>query len=399
MRHPGVERYLPTNGIAAEAPRPTAEVLPVLLGFLDDQTTAALDTPAIVVDLDRVDARIGAMAKLMRERGVDLRPHAKTHKSLAFARRQLAAGAVGLTVATIGEAEVFADDGVEDLFIGYPVIAHGPKAERLRRLADRCRLSVGVDSVTGIESIASVFAGRQATSSAPAVVIEVDVGGARTGVRPDDVLVLAQATQARGLTVGGVFTHGGHGYAGRAERVAAADDEVDGLTSAAERLRGNGIDVRVVSAGSTPTASLSARGAITEERPGTYIFGDRQQAFLADRALDDTALLVAATVVSHGSGGGFVVDAGAKILAKDVAPYVPGHGSVVGYPEAVIERVNDHHGVVALPAGASRPAIGDVVWIAPNHVCPVVNLVDEYLVAQGGRIIGHWPVDARGRNA
>ena len=186
---------------------------------------------------------------------------------------------------------------------------------------------------------------------------------------------------------------------GRAERVAAADDEVDGLTSAAERLRASGIDARIVSAGSTPTAGLSARGAITEERPGTYIFGDRQQAFLADRALDDTALLVAATVVSHGSGGGFVVDAGAKILAKDVAPYLPGHGSVVGYPEAVIERVNDHHGVVELPAGASRPAIGDVVWIAPNHVCPVVNLVDEYVVAQGGRIVGRWPVDARGRNA
>jgi D-serine deaminase-like pyridoxal phosphate-dependent protein len=370
----------------------------MMRGFLDDQTTASLDTPAVVVDLDRVDARIGAMAELMRERGVALRPHAKTHKSLAFARRQLAAGAVGLTVATIGEAEVFADDGVDDLFIAYPVIADGPKAERLRRLAGRSRLAIGVDSVTGIEGVASAFAGRTGTVSAPVVVIEVDVGGARTGVRPEGVLALAQAAEERGLAVGGVFTHGGHGYAGRAERVAAARDEVDGLTVAAERLRASGIDVRVVSAGSTPTAVLSARGAITEERPGTYIFGDRQQAFLADQALDDTALLVAATVVSHGSGGGFVVDAGAKVLAKDVAPYLPGHGTVVGYPEAVIERVNDHHGVVDLPAGAGRPAVGEVVWIAPNHVCPVVNLVDEYVVAQGGRIVGRWPVDARGRN-
>ena len=369
----------------------------MMRGFLDDQTTATLDTPAVVVDLDRVDARIGAMADLMRQRGVALRPHAKTHKSLAFGRRQLAAGAVGLTVATIGEAEVFADGGVEDLFIGYPVIARGPKAERLRQLADRCRLAIGVDSVTGIEVVASAFAGR--TGSAPELVIEVDVGGARTGVRPDGVRELAQAAGARGLTVGGVFTHAGHGYAGRPERVAAAEDEVVGLTTAAAHLRASGIDLRVVSAGSTPTATLSAKGAITEERPGTYIFGDRQQAFLADQALDDTALLVAATVVSHGSAGGFVVDAGAKILAKDVAPYVPGHGTVVGYPEAVIERVNDHHGVVVLPAGTRRPAIGEVVWIAPNHVCPVVNLVDEYVVAQGGRIVGRWPVDARGRNA
>ena len=115
----------------------------MLRGFLDDQTTPSLDTPAVVVDLDRVDARIGAMAGLMREHGVALRPHAKTHKSLAFAHRQLAAGAVGLTVATIGEAEVFADDGVEDLFIGYPIIAHGPKAERLRRLGVRLPVTKG----------------------------------------------------------------------------------------------------------------------------------------------------------------------------------------------------------------------------------------------------------------
>ena len=124
-----------------------------------------------------------------------------------------------------------------------------------------------------------------------------------------------------GIAVSGVFTHAGHGYAGVAERVAAADDEVEGLTAAAESLRSHGVEPLVVSAGSTPTAGLSARGAVTEERPGTYIFGDRQQAFLAGQALDDTALLVASTVVSAGSGSGFVIDAGAKILAKDVAPF------------------------------------------------------------------------------
>ena len=143
---------------------------------------------------------------------------------------------------------------------------------------------------------------------------------------------------------------------------------------------------------------LSAHGPVTEERPGTYIFGDRHQAALAGEAFDDTALLVAATVVSHGSGGGFVVDAGAKILAKDVSPFLAGHGSILGYPEAVIERVNDHHGVVELPAGG--PAADDRPGRLgrPNHVCPVVNLVDEYVIAQGGRIVDRWPVDARGRN-
>ncbi len=373
--------------------------------FLDDDASAGLDTPVVVVDLDRADARIEAMAAVMRERGVALRPHVKTHKSLDFARRQVAAGAIGLTVGTIGEAEVFADGGFLDLFIAYPVIAHGPKAERLRGLAERCSLSVGADSIEGIEALAAALRGAARRGAAirgaarqPRVLIEIDVGGARTGVRPDLAGPLARHATDLGLAVGGVFTHGGHGYGGRAERLAAADDEVTGLTAAAESLRAEGIDALVISAGSTPTAELSARGAITEERPGTYVFGDRQQAFLAGQPLDDTALLVAATVVSHGSGGGFVVDAGAKILAKDVTPYLSGHGTIVDSPDAVIERVNDHHGVVALPAGSARPAIGQIVWIAPNHVCPVVNLVDAYVIARDGRIVDRWPVDARGRN-
>jgi D-serine deaminase-like pyridoxal phosphate-dependent protein len=364
-------------------------------GFLDDASAATLDTPGVVVDLDRVDARIAGLASVMRERGVALRPHAKTHKSVEFGRRQVAAGARGLTVATLGEAEVYADAGFDDLFIAYPLIAAGPKALRLRALAERCTLSVGADSMTGLEALAGATRGARPA----AVLIEVDVGGHRTGVPPGAAGTLAVQAVRLGLRVRGVFTHGGHGYGGRAERVAAAQDEVTGLTTAAEAVRAAGIEPFVISAGSTPTAELSARDAVTEERPGTYIFGDRQQAFLEGRALDDTALLVASTVVSYGPGDGFVVDAGAKILGKDVAPYLVGHGTVVGYPDAVISRVNDHHGVVDLPAGAARPAVGEIVWIAPNHVCPVVNLVDEYVVAQAGRIVDRWPVDARGRNA
>src|SRR6187397_1010761 len=156
------------------------------VGPLDPEATAELDTPSVVVDLDRADARIAAMAAVMRERGVALRPHTKTHKSIEFARRQVAAGAAGLTVATVGEAEVFADAGFEDLFIAYPVIASGPRAERLRSLASRCRLSVGADSVEGIRALAA------AGSSQITVVIEVDVGGARTGVRPDRAGALAR---------------------------------------------------------------------------------------------------------------------------------------------------------------------------------------------------------------
>ena len=151
-------------------------------GLLDDAGASALDTPAVVVDLDRMDERIASMAALMRERGIGLRPHAKTHKSIEVARRQIEAGAIGLTVATIGEAEVFADGGFTDLFIAYPLIAGGPKADRLRRLASRCILSIGADSIAGVEALAAAVKG--ATTSAR-ILIEIDSGGARTGVRPE----------------------------------------------------------------------------------------------------------------------------------------------------------------------------------------------------------------------
>ena len=362
--------------------------------FLDDDAAAGLDTPAIVVDLDRADVRIAHMASVMRERGVALRPHTKTHKSLAFAKRQIDAGAVGLTVATIGEGEVFADAGFKDLFIAYPVIARGPKVDRLRRLAARCNLSVGADSVIGLEALAA----DDDTARRLGVVIEIDSGGHRTGVRPDAAGSLARRGLELGLDVRGAFTHGGHGSAGPAGRVGAANDEVAALAAAAASLRAEGIEPTILSAGSTPTAELSARPPVTEERPGTYVFGDRQQAAIAEVPFEDAALMVAATVVSAGPAHGFVIDAGAKILSKDVSSFLAGHGSVLGLPDAVIERVYDHHGVVALPPGSARPAVGSIVWVMPNHVCPVVNLVDEYVIVSRGRIIERWPVDARGRN-
>jgi D-serine deaminase-like pyridoxal phosphate-dependent protein len=366
--------------------------------WLDASAQGQVETPAVIVDVDRLDANIARMAKGLQDRGVALRPHAKTHKSVEVARRQLAAGAVGLTVATVGEAEVFAAAGIEDLFIAYPLLAIGPTVDRLRRLAERCRLSVGADSVEGITMLADAFP----TGGAPQVLIEIDCGGARSGAMPDAAGALARVAIDRGLSVGGVFTHAGQAYGGPDRRVPAADDEVAGLAAAAESLRTEGIEPIVISAGSTPTAQLSARAPVTEERPGTYVFGDRQQTVLAGDRVDTTdsvALVVAARVVSHGTRGGFLVDAGAKILSKDVAPYLAGHGAVLGYPDAVMSRVNDHHGVAEVAPGSPRPGIGELVFIVPNHVCPVVNLVDELVVVHAGAVVDHWPVDARGRNS
>ena len=224
----------------------------------------------------------------------------------------------------------------------------------------------------------------------------------RTGVRPERrARARAERPKRTGSTVGGVFTHGGHGYAGRAERVAAADGR-GGRSHDCRRIAcaRTGSMPRVVSAGSTPTATLSARGAITEERPGTYIFGDRQQAFLADRAAR-----------RHGAargGDGRQPRLGRRVRGRCRREDPrQGRGAV---PPRTRQRSSatlrpSSHGSTTItgssscrPGRAGRPS-GTWCWIAPNHVCPVVNLVDEYVVAQGGRIVGRWPVDARGRNA
>jgi D-serine deaminase-like pyridoxal phosphate-dependent protein len=368
---------------------------PVLPPALSEATRATIDTPALVVDLDRMDAAIARMADAMSERGVALRPHAKTHKSIEVGRRQVGAGAVGLTVGTVGEAEVFADGGLDDLFIAYPMVPAGPKAERLREVARRARLRVGIDSVVGAHAVADTLGDDRGRVS---VLVEIDCGGRRTGVAPSDAGPVAAAATHLGLDVIGVFTHGGHGYHGPDARAAAAEDEVRGLTDAAGSLRAAGVEPSVVSAGSTPTAFDSARGAVTEERPGTYVFGDRQQVALGSIAPDAPAAVIAARVVSVNTAARrFVIDAGAKTLTKDVPAYLAGHASI---PElgAVVDRVSDYHGVVEVKDGGSLPEIGQVVVAVPNHICPVVDLFATFLVARDGAIVDTWRVDARGRS-
>jgi D-serine deaminase-like pyridoxal phosphate-dependent protein len=352
-----------------------------------------LDTPAAVVDLDRVDANIERMQQLLRSRDVHLRPHAKTHKSPFFAHRQLDAGAVGVTVAVLGEAEVMADAGVSDVFVAYPVWAVGPKAARVRELAARITLSVGVDSREGAAQLGRAVAGA---ADRPGVLIELDSGEQRTGTDAARVVEVARAVLDAGLELRGLFTHGGHAYRGPDRVDGAAGDEHDVLGAALAALAEAGIDVEVVSAGSTPTAVRSSARPITEERPGTYVFGDRQQVNLGGSDPTSVALAVAATVVSTAGAGRCVLDAGAKALAKDKPGWLDGFGVTPALPGAVIRAVYDHHAVVDLPPELPRPRVGDVVAVVPNHACPVVNLTDELVVSRGGEIVDRLPVLARG---
>lgn len=356
-----------------------------------------IETPALIIDLDVVDRNIAAMAAHMAARGVRLRPHVKTHKSVELARRQLDAGATGITVGTIGEAEVMAAAGIEDIFLAYPVWATSAKGHRIRDLHASIEFSVGVDSEDGARRLGESV-GR--TKRPLRVLVEVDSGERRTGVAGADPAVrVARAAIEAGLEVDGVFTHGGHAYAGPAAVVDAARDEANALSTAAAALREAGVEVREVSAGSTPTARLSATDGVTEERPGTYVLGDRQQVALGSIAPDAVALVVAATVVSAIGNGQVVVDAGAKMLARDRPGFLDGLGVLPALGGAVIERAYDYHGVVSIPPGTRTPRLGEIVAIVPNHVCPVVNLADYLTAVRDGQVEATWRVDARGRNS
>lgn len=367
-------------------PRPNAPAIP-----------DGLETPALVIDLDIVERNAARMARAMAERGVALRPHVKTHKSVALARIQLDHGARGITVGTLGEAEVMADGGIDDIFLAYPVWAVGEKQKRLRALAERPGLTfaVATDSAEGARRLADAMSGSSARLR---VLIDIDPHYGRTGVAAERAGELGRAAQEMGLEVIGAFTHGGHSYAQLDAGPRAAADEVEVLTHAAEALRASGIEPRVLSAGSSPTAVAAARAPVTEMRPGTYLIGDRLQVAVGASPPDGVAIAVAATVVSTAVPGQVVIDAGAKTLTKDMPAYLDGYGTLPAYPEGVIERISDYHGQVRFPDGARMPALGEIVAVVPNHACPVIDLYDTFVATRSGATIGRWRVDARGRS-
>jgi D-serine deaminase-like pyridoxal phosphate-dependent protein len=372
--------------VAESQVRPIAPILP-----------AGLDTPALVIDLDIVERNARRMAEAVAGRGIALRPHTKTHKSVKLARTQVEAGAHGITVGTLGEAEVMAAGGIGDILLAYPLWADTEKAPRLRALAGRegLRLTVGVDSVAGGQKLAEATNG----SATPLrVAIEIDPSYHRTGVDPHASGELAAELRGFGLEVVGVFTHGGHAYRGREMVDGAAADEIAAISAAADSLRAAGFEPEMLSAGSTPTALRAAAGVVNEVRPGTYLINDRIQVYMGSCPPDGVAMAVAATVVSESVAGKFVIDAGAKSLTKDLPPYLEGYGFLPDYPGGIVERLSDYHGEVRLPDGADSPRLGDVVAVVPNHACPVIDLFDSFVATRSGDIIGRWPVDARGRS-
>lgn len=343
-------------------------------------------TPFLAVDIAVLDANIERTAAFAAERGLRLRPHVKTHKCPEIAARQRDAGSAGITVATVGEAEVFAQAGFDDLFIAYPVWADDERAARLRRVAEWAKVSVGIDSVAGAQRL---------VGTGVTALVEIDSGHHRTGVASHRAGELAHAAVELGLHVAGVFTFPGHSYA-PGKRRAAAVEEATALREGAASLREAGVEPTIISGGSSPSLER-AEAPLTEVRPGVYVVNDAQQWELGACSADQIALTCHATVVSHASGR-LVLDSGSKVLGADRPVWATGSGRLLDYPDARVLSLSEHHAVADL-AGAALPPLGSQVRVVPNHACNAINLVDELFVMTKARVVDSWPVTARGLNS
>jgi D-serine deaminase-like pyridoxal phosphate-dependent protein len=362
-------------------------VASALEGLLD-----RVDTPMPIVVIDTVQSNISRMQEFANTRGLRLRPHVKTHKCIEIGRLQTDAGACGITAGTIREAEVFAGEGFRDIFLAYPIWAAGSKAARIRHLAESIELRVGVDSRAAIDRLAESMRGA---SSRLQVVVEVDCGAHRSGVVAEVAGELARYAAKVGLEPVGVYTYPGQGGSGPAARRPAADEQLSALETAVASLQAVGIEPAVVSAGSTPTAEYSDRAPITEIRPGEYVFCDLDNLQIGACTEEQVALLVAATVVSDTMSDHVIVDVGTKALGREGSPQ-KGYGRALGVGDGRLLKLNEYHGFLCADS-RDRPAVGTVLPIIPNHVCPVVNSFDELVVTDAaGASLERWAVAARG---
>jgi len=370
-------------------------------------TAMILRTPYPVVSASRLKANIQRMQALATHAGARLRPHAKTHKSPVIAKMQIAAGAVGICCAKLGEAEVFADQGITDIRLPYPI--HPSNADRVLALLDRITLSIIVDDEEVARDWSSVMSRAGKVLN---ILVKVDVGFHRCGMdpaAPDLVERIGRIAKLPGLAFRGILSHAGHAYhAGSpAELAAIVATETEIMVGLAGKLRAAGVTVEEVSVGSTPTAALApTQRGITEMRPGNYVFFDRTQVSLGSATIANCALFVVATVVSRPAPDRVILDCGSKTLTNDGArgfADAPGYGLVfmssdedVPEPAILVERLSEEHATCRVPADSPlRP--GDRVRVLPNHACTVTNLMDSLVLANEDGSMNRLPVAARGR--
>ncbi len=360
---------------------------------------ATVATPALVIDLDAMERNLAAMAVFARSHGVRLRPHAKMHKSAAIAKAQIAAGAVGVCVQKLSEAEVLADAGIADIYISNEVI-DAAKLTGVAALAGRIKLAIAVDSILGVDRLAEAC---EAVGSSPDVFVEIDVGQGRCGVSPEAASALADRIVSRGLRFAGLqaYQGGAQHKRGAAEREAAAHVAATLVRAAQTSITSEGIACPLVTGGGTgPVVFDATSGDDGELQVGSYLFMDGEYAGIEPAEHGprfEHALFVKSQVMSR-SVSHVVVDAGIKAYAIDA-----------GLPRAwrrELEMINfgDEHGILKSSgrgSPADLPQLGETVWLVPGHCDPTVNLHDAYVAVRGGLERGVveavWPVDTRGR--
>ncbi len=386
--------------------------------FIDD-----LPTPCLLIERARIDANLEQMQARATANRVTLRPHTKTHKTVAIARHQRGVGAQGLTVAKVGEAEVFVEAGFDDVRLAYAVVGRD-KHDRIAALLDRARISFCVDTMEAGRQASAIYAAHNKQAD---VLVEIDAGYGRCGLRWDDPHLpeFAQKIAALpGLNLVGILTHEGNAYHGPHEgetkdaalrRVMA--EARDRMLEAAARLHTAGVpgatpDAFEISIGSTPSMSVFENREhqgfrITEIRPGNYVFHDMIQVGLGVTTLRHCALTVLTTVISkHRDRAGrerLFLDAGKKVFTSDTGAFTDGYGAIlynatemVPHPHARLTGLSEEHGWVQVRGGATY-SVGDRLRVVPNHACVVVNTQDATYLVDGEEVVHEWPVDARGR--
>lgn len=362
-----------------------------------------IQTPALVVDIGKLTANIDKMAERVRKAGLTLRPHVKTHKTPIIAHMQMKAGATGITCSKLGEAEVMAAAGIQDIFIAYPIVGQ-EKIERLLNLA--CwvpNISTSVDTFSAACALNEAAIARGLVID---VVIEVEAGYRRTGILPDEHLLhltRSITTSMAGLRYKGLmYMAGSTGVYIEPEKQLAG--ELAGAkvaTDAAAYLAAHNIQTAVISGGSTPGAKFVDKiEGVTEYRPGCYVFGDMKYADIGAVTREQISLTILTTVVSVpdvSEPDHFVVDAGSKTLTHCLAMTTPGYGTFVQYPHLSVTMASEEHGSVHLTKGIQPPRLGEKLDIYPNYVSDVVNLSDTLWVVQGDQVIATWDILARGK--
>lgn len=361
-----------------------------------------LDTPSVLIDLDRVRDNLAHMQAYADRSGVSLRPHTKTHKMPELAKLQLQYGACGITVAKVAEAEVMAAYGMGDIFIANEIVGE-EKFRRLQALSEHVSVSFGLDSQEQADFIEASYA--KANKKAE-VLIEIEVGEDRSGVVELQTMkdLLHHLKHCPHIHLKGVFSHDGHSYGacsreeGAAIHLAAQKKTLEFADAAREM----GFSLQTISIGSTPSllAQYPILPGITELRPGTYIFMDAAQ---ANRYGDDSrnAATVLATVISKPTPERVILDVGAKGLTMQTRTKglctTKGLGKLVGWEDVYLERVFDEHAIILNRAFHDAVQVGDKVEIIPNHICPVINLYDTAWLVSGEEVLREVAIAGRGK--